>query len=94
LYEEEVYQLHLAMIHIEKNGKRKVLAQHALPLYNGYRISTRQISKLTHANWTWSQVSGLKTIEIKSKSYKYVDYAFCELGLADKNILIVHVLRY
>jgi hypothetical protein len=37
--QEEVYQLHLAMIHIEKNGKRKVLAQHALPLYNGYRIS-------------------------------------------------------
>ena len=33
-------------------------------------------------------------MEINSKSYKYVDYAFCELALADYNILIVHTFRY
>ena len=70
------------------------MTQHSLPLYDDYRVSRVQISELTHSNWTWCQVSGLQTIEIKSKSYKYVDYAFCELGLADKKILIVHVFRY
>jgi hypothetical protein len=82
------------MVHIGKDGERKVLAQHAVPLYNKYRVSAAQICESTHTNWTWSQVSGLKTVEIKSKSYKYVDYAFCELALADFNILIVHTFRY
>ena len=33
-------------------------------------------------------------MEIGKKWYDYVDYAFCELGLADKKILLVHVYRY
>ena len=94
LDEEEVCKLDLAMVHIGKDGERKVLAQHAVPLSNHYRVSRSQINGLIHANWTWSQVSGLKTMEINSKSYKYVDYAFCELALADYNILIVHTFRY
>jgi hypothetical protein len=45
LDEEEVSELHLAMVHIEKDGERKVLAQHAVPLYNKYRVSVAQICR-------------------------------------------------
>ena len=33
-------------------------------------------------------------MEVGSKWYECVDYAFCELGLASKKIVLVHVLRY
>jgi hypothetical protein len=41
--EEEVSELHLTMVQIGEDGERKVLAQHAVPLYNNYRISGEQI---------------------------------------------------
>ena len=71
------------MIHIGEDGIRKVLAQHVLPLYKDYRVSRYKIHELTHDNWRWCQVSGQQKMEMESKSYQCVDYAFCELGLAD-----------
>jgi hypothetical protein len=44
LDEEKVCELHLAMVQIGEDGERKVLAQHAVPLYNDYRISRMQIT--------------------------------------------------
>jgi hypothetical protein len=41
--EEEVIELHLTMVQIGEDGERKVLAQHAVPLYNNYRVSMIQI---------------------------------------------------
>jgi hypothetical protein len=41
--EEKVCELHLAMVQIGEDGERKVLAQHAVPFYNDYRISRKQI---------------------------------------------------
>jgi hypothetical protein len=41
--EEEVIELHLTMVQIGEDGERKVLAQHAVPLYNNYRVSKKQI---------------------------------------------------
>jgi hypothetical protein len=35
----------LAMVHIGKDGERKVLAQHAVPLHNKYRVNMEQIVK-------------------------------------------------
>jgi hypothetical protein len=31
------------MVQIGEDGERKVLAQHAVPLYNNYRVSMKQI---------------------------------------------------
>ena len=45
LDEEKVCELHLAMVQIGEDGERKVLAQHAVPLYNDYRISPVQITR-------------------------------------------------